>query len=48
MKNHSSQRVFRNFAILMLLLFMGSCLDYTVTTTVNRDGSIIPPIQGKG
>lgn len=48
MKNHSSQRVFRNFAILILLLFMGSCLDYTVTTKVNRDGSIFRQYRVRG
>ena len=48
MKNYSSQRMFRNFAILMLLLFMGSCLDYTVTTRVNQDGSIFRQYRVRG
>jgi hypothetical protein len=48
MKNYSSQRVFRNFAILILLLFMGSCLDYSVTTRVNRDGSIFREYRVRG
>ena len=48
MKNHSSQKVFRNFAILLLFLMMGSCLDYTVTTKVNRDGSIFRQYRVRG
>ncbi len=48
MKNYASQKVFRNFAILMLLIFTGSCLDYTVTTTVNRDGSIFRQYRVRG
>jgi hypothetical protein len=48
MKNYSSQQVFRNFAILILLLFMGSCLDYSVTTRVNRDGSIFREYRVRG
>jgi hypothetical protein len=48
MKNYASQKVFRNFAILLLLLFMGSCLDYTVTTKVNRDGSIFRQYRVRG
>lgn len=48
MKNYSAHRVFRNFAILMLVLFMGSCLDYTVTTRVNRDGSIFRQYRVRG
>jgi hypothetical protein len=40
MKNKISSNRFRDLAILIILFFSGSCLDYTVTTTVNRDGSI--------
>jgi hypothetical protein len=48
MKNYSSLRMFRNLAILMLLFFMGSCLDYTVTTKVNRDGSVFRQYRVRG
>jgi hypothetical protein len=48
MKNYSSHKVFRNFAIFLLILSMGSCLDYTVTTRVNRDGSIFRQYRVRG
>ena len=48
MKKLCSDKVLRNFAILILLLFMGSCLDYTVTTRVNRDGSIFRQYRVRG
>jgi hypothetical protein len=48
MKNYSSHKVFRNFAIFLLFLSMGSCLDYTVTTRVNRDGSIFRQYRVRG
>jgi hypothetical protein len=41
MKKSISEKRFRNIAILAVLLLAGSCLDYTVSTTVNRDGSVI-------
>lgn len=41
MKKIVSKKGFRNLAIIALLLLAGSCLDYTVTTTVNRDGSLM-------
>ena len=31
---------YRNMAVFTAVLLSGSCLDYTVTTSVNRDGSI--------
>jgi len=48
MKKLVSKKGFRNLAILVVLLLAGSCLDYTVTTTVNRDGSVIRKYTVKG
>jgi hypothetical protein len=48
MKKHVSEKVFRNAAILLLLLLAGSCLDYSVTTRVNRDGSVFREYRVRG
>ncbi len=48
MKKNFSIKGFRNIAILLLLLLAGSCLDYTVTTGVNRDGSIFRQYRVRG
>jgi hypothetical protein len=43
-----SEKGFRNLAIMVLLLLAGSCLDYSVTTTVNRDGSVMRKYKVRG
>jgi hypothetical protein len=48
MKQLTSEKGFRNLAIMVLLLLAGSCLDYTVTTTVNRDGSVMRKYKVRG
>src|SRR5665647_1338836 len=48
MKKLVSEKGFRNLAIIVLLLLAGSCLDYTVTTRVNRDGSIFRQYRVRG
>lgn len=48
MKKLVSEKGFRNIAIIVLLLLAGSCLDYTVTTRVNRDGSIFRQYRVRG
>ncbi len=48
MKKHPSYRGLRNVALILLLLLMGSCLDYTVTTTVKRDGSVFRQYRVRG
>jgi hypothetical protein len=48
MKKAFSGRRFRYPAIMVLLLLAGSCLDYTVTTRVNRDGSIFRQYRVRG
>jgi hypothetical protein len=48
MKKSFSGRGFRYPAIMVLLLLAGSCLDYTVTTRVNRDGSIFRNYRVRG
>jgi hypothetical protein len=48
MKKLASEKGFRNLAIMVLLLLAGSCLDYTVTTRVNRDGSIFRQYRVRG
>jgi hypothetical protein len=39
---------YRNISVLIAVLFSGSCLDYTVTTSVNRDGSIYRMYEVRG
>jgi hypothetical protein len=48
MKKYVSKRGFRNLALMAVLLLAGSCLDYTVTTKVNRDGSIFRQYRVRG
>jgi hypothetical protein len=48
MKKTAFNKGFRNLAIMVLLLLAGSCLDYTVTTTVNRDGSVMRKYKVRG
>jgi hypothetical protein len=48
MKKAAFNKGFRNLAIMVLLLLAGSCLDYTVTTTVNRDGSVMRKYKVRG
>ena len=48
MKKIARNKGFRNLAIMVLLLLAGSCLDYTVTTTVNRDGSVMRKYKVRG
>jgi len=48
MKKTAFNKGFRNLAIMVLLLLAGSCLDYTVTTTVNRDGSVLRKYKVRG
>jgi hypothetical protein len=48
MKRIALNRGFRNLAILLVILLTGSCLDYTVTTTVNRDGSVMRKYKVRG
>jgi len=48
MKKLISEKGFRNLAIMVLLLLAVSCLDYTVTTTVNRDGSVMRKYKVRG
>jgi hypothetical protein len=43
-----SLKGFRNVAVLTALILSGSCLDYTVTTRVNRDGSIFREYEVRG
>ena len=48
MKNKSFIGVARNIAFMAAVLVTGSCLEYTVKTTVNRDGSLIREYTVKG
>jgi hypothetical protein len=48
MKKIITKNVFRNLAIFTLLVLAGSCLDYTVTTNVNRDGSVMRKYTVRG
>jgi hypothetical protein len=48
MKRIVSEKRFRNLAIMVLMLLAGSCLDYNVTTRVNRDGSIFRQYRIRG
>jgi hypothetical protein len=48
MKKIALNKGFRNLAIMVLLLLAGSCLDYTVTTTVNRDGTVMRKYRVRG
>jgi hypothetical protein len=48
MKTKNSYSSVRTLSLITLLLVTGSCLDYTVKTTVNRDGSIIREFLVRG
>jgi hypothetical protein len=48
MKKIALSKGLRNLAIFVLLLLAVSCLDYTVTTRVNRDGSIFRQYRVRG
>jgi hypothetical protein len=48
MKNNRIISISRCMAILALLILAQSCLEYTVTTTVNKDGSLFREYKVKG
>jgi hypothetical protein len=48
MKPATLHTKYRNAVLVVVMLLSGSCLDYTVTTRVNRDGSVFRKYEVRG
>ena len=48
MKNRHIANLIRSTAVIAVMFLVGSCLEYTVNTTINKDGSIIRVLTVRG